>query len=143
MTQEEYKATDWHRGNCVRLSNGKEYKVSGVKKKVLVLKSEEYDTHFFADYRIIQERTSDYIDSEEQVKKPTPPARPKRFEDSKPVVEKHEEKIASSSPIKEDAKPIAEEVKTAAEEAKPKRKRVRIAAGTPRYEKASLFKNKK
>ena len=129
MTQEEYKAIDWHRGNRVRLNNGKEYKVSGVKKKVLVLKSEEYDTHFFADYRIIVERTSDYIDPEERVKEPVAPVRPKRYGEPKPVVE--------------DVKPATVEPTTVVEDAKPKRKRVRIAAGTPRYEKASLFKNKK
>ena len=72
MTLEEYKAIDWHRGNRVRLTNGKEYKVSLVKKNShLILKSEEYGTHFLVCPNIIVERTSDAIDTSVKERKPT------------------------------------------------------------------------
>lgn len=62
MTQEEYEATNWHRGNVVRLTNGKEYPVKKVKKRYLLLYSYEYCAYFLADYMIIDCRTSDYVD---------------------------------------------------------------------------------
>ena len=129
MTQEEFNNIDWHRGNYVRLENGKEYKVSLVKKngRHLILKSEEYSTHFLVLYNIIVERTSDAIDTsvKEPKAQPAPRVRPKRYGEVTPVAEK--------------TKPIAEEPKAVEER---KRQRVRIAA-KPRYEKASLYKNKK
>lgn len=61
MTQEDYFNIDWHRGNIVRLTNGKEYSVRKVFKKYLLLYSEEYDAYFIADNRIIDARVSDEI----------------------------------------------------------------------------------
>ena len=81
MTQEEYYNTDWHRGNMVRLNNGKEYQVRSVKKKLLVLFSEEFKKHFTANWNIIECRTSDATLDEECLKAPaeTPmPAKKKR-----------------------------------------------------------------
>ena len=67
MTIEEYYKTNWHRGNEVKLSNGKVYLVKGTKghRKFLLLYSAEYDANFVADYRIIDCRTSDYEEPEE------------------------------------------------------------------------------
>lgn len=31
MTLEEFNSTNWHRGNVVKLNNGKEYLVKGIK----------------------------------------------------------------------------------------------------------------
>ena len=62
MTIKEFVDTNWHRGNVVRLKNGKEYLVKGTKGhgRWLLLYSEEYDAKFVADYRIVDCRTSDY-----------------------------------------------------------------------------------
>lgn len=62
MTQEEFNAINWHRGNVVRLNNGKEYLVKGTKghNRFLLLYSHEFDSSFVADYRIVDCRTSDY-----------------------------------------------------------------------------------
>ena len=67
MTIEEYYKTNWHRGNEVKLNNGKVYLVKGTKghRKFLLLYSAEYDANFVADYRIIDCRTSDYEEPEE------------------------------------------------------------------------------
>lgn len=67
MTLHEFVNTDWHRGNTVRLNNGKEYLVKGTKGhgKYLLLYSEEYDSCFVADFRIVDTRTSDYEEPEE------------------------------------------------------------------------------
>lgn len=62
MTLEEFYNIDWHRGNMVRLTNGKEYLVKGIKSHgmMLLLYSDEYHACFVADHRIIECRTSDY-----------------------------------------------------------------------------------
>ena len=67
MTLKEFVDTNWHRGNVVKLKNGKEYLVKGTKGhgRWLLLYSEEYDTKFVADYRIVDCRTSDYEEPEE------------------------------------------------------------------------------
>ena len=67
MTLKEFVDTNWHRGNVVKLKNGKEYLVKGVKGhgRWLLLYSEEYDKCFVADYRIVDCRTSDYEEPEE------------------------------------------------------------------------------
>ena len=67
MTQKEFNETNWHRGNVVKLMNGKEYLMKGTKAhgKYLLLYSHEYDAHFVADYRIVDSRTSDYEEPEE------------------------------------------------------------------------------
>ena len=145
MTQEEFNNIDWHRGNYVRLENGKEYKVSLVKKngRHLILKSEEYSTHFLVLYNIIVERTSDAIDTsvKEPKAQPAPRVRPKRYGEVTPVAEKTEPVVEETIVVAKETKPTVEEPK-AVEEPKRKRQRVRIAA-KPRYEKASLYKNKK
>lgn len=67
MTLKEFVDTNWHRGNIVRLKNGKEYLVKGTKGhgRWLLLYSEEFDAKFVADYRIVDCRTSDYEEPEE------------------------------------------------------------------------------
>ena len=67
MTLKEFVDTNWHRGNVVKLKNGKEYLVKGVKGhgRWLLLYSEEFDAKFVADYRIVDCRTSDYEEPEE------------------------------------------------------------------------------
>lgn len=67
MTLQEFNEIDWHRGNVVKLQNGKEYLVKGTKghDRWLLLYSEEYDKCFLADYRIVDCRTSDYEEPEE------------------------------------------------------------------------------
>lgn len=62
MTQKEFTETNWHRGNVVKLENGKEYLVKRTKShgKYLLLYSEEYDKCFIADHNIVDCRTSDY-----------------------------------------------------------------------------------
>lgn len=67
MTLKEFVDTNWHRGNVVKLQNGKEYLVKGTKGhgRWLLLYSEEYDAKFVADYRIVECRTSDYEEPEE------------------------------------------------------------------------------
>ena len=67
MTLKEFVDTNWHRGNVVKLKNGKEYLVKGTKGhgRWLLLYSEEYDAKFVADYRIVDCRTSDYEEPEE------------------------------------------------------------------------------
>lgn len=67
MTLKEYLDTNWHRGNIVKLMNGKEYLVKGVKGhgRYLLLYSNEYDKCFVADYRIVDCRISDYEEPEE------------------------------------------------------------------------------
>lgn len=67
MTLKEFVDTNWHRGNVVKLQNGKEYLVKGTKGhgRWLLLYSEEYDKCFVADYKIVDCRTSDYEEPEE------------------------------------------------------------------------------
>lgn len=67
MTLKEFVDTNWHRGNVVKLKNGKEYLVKGIKGhgRWLLLYSEEFDAKFVADYRIVDCRTSDYEEPEE------------------------------------------------------------------------------
>ena len=67
MTLKEFVDTNWHRGNVVKLKNGKEYLVKGTKGhgRWLLLYSEEYDAKFVADYRIVDCRTSDYEEPED------------------------------------------------------------------------------
>ena len=67
MTLQEFNEINWHRGNVVKLMNGKEYLVKGTKGhgRWLLLYSEEYDKCFVADYRIVDCRTSDYEEPEE------------------------------------------------------------------------------
>ena len=67
MTLQEFNGINWHRGNVVKLKNGKEYLVKGVKGhgRFLLLYSEEFDAKFVADYRIVECRTSDYEEPEE------------------------------------------------------------------------------
>ncbi|MBQ0075151.1 MAG: hypothetical protein KBT34_13295 [Prevotella sp.] len=67
MTLKDFVDTNWHRGNVVKLMNGKEYLVKGVKGhgRWLLLYSEEFDAKFVADYRIVDCRTSDYEEPEE------------------------------------------------------------------------------
>lgn len=67
MTQTEFNETNWHRGNVVKLDNGKEYFLKGTKGhgKYLLLYSEEYETCFVADFRIVDCRTSDYEEPDE------------------------------------------------------------------------------
>lgn len=63
MTQEQFNSIEWHRGNAVRLTNGKEYPVAKVRNNTrLILYSAEYESYFIADYRIVEERTSDFVD---------------------------------------------------------------------------------
>lgn len=66
MTQEEYFSIDWKRGNMVRLTNGKEYMVRAVKKKCLLLHSDEHYAYFVVDYRIIDCRTSDAVEQKKE-----------------------------------------------------------------------------
>lgn len=126
MTQEQFNSTDWHRGNTVRLNNGKEYPVKRVKKSRLLLYSEEYDSFFTADFRIVEERTSDAIDDTPKMPKPQNTAvptveaevaapKPEPVAEAKPVAASKPESVAAS-----DAKP-----ETPAE-APVKRKRPRI-----------------
>lgn len=67
MTQEEFNSINWHRGNVVKLNNGKEYRCMGTTShgKYLLLHSTEYDKCFVADYQIVECRTSDYEEPEE------------------------------------------------------------------------------
>ena len=67
MVLNDFNKTDWNRGNLVRLSNGEEYFVKGVKGhgRYLLLYSEEYDAYFVADHRIVDCRTSDYVEPAE------------------------------------------------------------------------------
>ena len=67
MTLQEFNEINWHRGNVVKLKNGKEYLVKGTKGhgRWLLLYSEEYDKCFVADHKIVDCRTSDYEESEE------------------------------------------------------------------------------
>lgn len=67
MTQEEFNAINWHRGNTVKLINGKEYLVKGVKGRgrYLLLHSEEYNSCFIADHQIVDSRISDYEEPKE------------------------------------------------------------------------------
>lgn len=62
MTQTEFNSINWHRGNEVRLTNGKEYLVKGIKGhgRYLLLYSAEYDSSFVADHVLVDCRTSDY-----------------------------------------------------------------------------------
>ena len=67
MTLKEFVDTNWHRGNVVKLKNGKEYLCKGTKGhgKYLLLYSLEYDSCFVADYRIVECQVSDYEEPEE------------------------------------------------------------------------------
>ena len=67
MTLQEFNEINWHRGNVVKLKNGKEYLVKGTKGhgRWLLLYSEEYDKCFVADHNIVDSRTSDYEEPEE------------------------------------------------------------------------------
>ena len=67
MTLKEFNEINWHRGNVAKLNNGKEYLVKGTKGhgKYLLLYSDEYDTYFMADYKIVESRISDYEEPEE------------------------------------------------------------------------------
>lgn len=67
MVLNDFNKTDWNRGNLVRLSNGKEYFVKGVKGhgRYLLMYSEEFDAYFVADHRIVDCRTSDYVEPAE------------------------------------------------------------------------------
>ena len=113
MTQEEFDGIIWNRGNTVKLTNGKEYYVKGVKKKYLLLYSEEYEAYFVVDHRIIDCRTSDYIE----------PYVPKSKVEEEPQAPKAEapkaEPIAVEPVV---AEPVAAEPK----DEQPKRKRKRI-----------------
>lgn len=59
MTLEEFLKIDWHRGNTVRLTNGKEYPVKKVRKHWLLLYSVEYSSFFIVNHLYIDCRTSD------------------------------------------------------------------------------------
>lgn len=67
MTQQEFNEINWHRGNAVKLENGKEYLVKGTKGhgKYLLLFSYEYEKCFIADHKIVVCRTCDYEEPEE------------------------------------------------------------------------------
>lgn len=132
MTQELFNSIDWHRGNSVRLTNGKEYPVKRVKKSRLLLYSEEFDSFFTADFRIVEERTSDFIDDTPKAPKPQKiaendaqaPATPNVAAEVKPT------------PVAVEAKteaPVDVKSETAATDAPVKRKRprIRIGAMTP------------
>ena len=143
MTQEEYNNIDWHRGNYVRLTNGKEYKVSLVKKNGhLILKSVEYLTHFLVCPNIIVERTSDAIDT--SVKTRTLPsaaeAQPK-VKEPKPVISAQPKPAADVQPKEGKEMDVAKDATENAET--PKRKRTRVRIQTHKYVKASEFKSKK
>jgi len=58
MTAAEMKAEQWKKGDTVRLTNGKDYKVMSYnsKKPVLYLYSKEYDSRFHANHRIIHKK---------------------------------------------------------------------------------------
>lgn len=119
MTQEEYYSTDWHRGNTVKLENGKEYPVKKVKKHCLVLFSEEYEKFFVADYRIVDCRTSDFIDDT-----PKMPKTPKVEETNEATAADSSVKVVAdvnpaSAPKEEKAKAVPKEKKAKAAE-KPK-----------------------
>ena len=155
MTREEFFSIDWHRGNRVRLSNGNEYKVSFVRKGHLILKSEEWDTHFLVAPNIIEERTSDFIDTSVKEPKQQPAAvkkvKPAAVETPKETAnvarasaESHVQTVAAKKTSEPD-KP-AEVVKKAEakpEAAAPKRKRQRIVVSKPVYERASNSYKKK
>lgn len=113
MTIEEFFSTDWHRGNRVRLLNGKDYPVKKVKKKYLLLWSEEYEAYFVVDHRIIDCRTSDFID--------TTPKKPKE-----PKTEGASEYERILTSVKEVKPAPASDASGAAPEKK-KRKRVMIS----------------
>lgn len=134
MTQEEYLNIDWHRGNTVRLSNGNEYPVKSVKKKLLVLYSDEYEKYFTADYRIIESRTSDFID--DTPKKPKTPQ-----EEVKVVENKEAAKPEATAVIEQPAKPeptTAKEKAAPATEAPVKKKRARIRISVAKVEKVNI-----
>ena len=61
MTAEEFNQINWHRGNIVRLTNGKEYPVKKARKNWLVLYSEEYHKFFIVNHAYIDERVSDNV----------------------------------------------------------------------------------
>lgn len=151
MTQEEYFSINWHRGNMVQLNNGKEYLVKGVKKKVLVLYSEEYEAYFVADYRIIACRTSDFEDNTPREPKPAQVTVEKKIDTVEPAEKKKDaeqpkvvEKSGKAEMPADKVKPVETPVKKVAEspvpteipaaattEAPVKKKRKRITITRP------------
>lgn len=140
MTIKEFVDTNWHRGNVVRLKNGKEYLVKGTKGhgRWLLLYSEEYDAKFVADYRIVDCRTSDYEEPEEvylekkrkhqealarKAAKANKQPESKKAEDVKPKAET--KPIEKSKPVVK-AEPIVT-AEPAPEQPKRKRQRIRIS----------------
>ncbi len=130
MTLEEYKNIDWHRGNSVRLNNGKEYLVKKVKHNYLLLWTDEYEKHFIVDYRIIECRTSDYIDdtpkhSDETQKEPAPSAA------ATPAPEAPAAEAPTATPRADENAPSAD--------APVKRKRKRIIISKPVAERIKIL----
>lgn len=140
MTQEEYFNTDWHRGNAVRLNNGKEYPVKKVKKRFLLLYSEEYDSYFVADHNIIVERTSDFID--DTPKMPKTPKTPEPAPTPAPAVKSDAvaAKLVDEPVAKEKNPEVLSKAKPTVSSDAPapvKKKRPRIARG-PVVEKVKI-----
>lgn len=129
MTQEQFNSIDWHRGNAVRLTNGKEYPVAKVRNKTrLLLYSAEYESYFIADYRIVEERTSDKIDDATE----TPNQQTQQRAGTKDIPASDENAAAAAqSPAARES--IAAQV-SAGETPAPARKkrpRIRVASQTP------------
>ena len=61
MTVEEFNQINWHRGNIVRLTNGKEYPVKKTRKNWLILYSVEYHQFFIVNHTYVAERVSDNV----------------------------------------------------------------------------------
>lgn len=161
MTSEEFKSINWHRGNVVRLQNGKEYLVKGLKSngKYILLYSEEYDSYFVSDHRIVDCRTSDYEEPMEEYLE----LKRRKQEEARAMAEaarqqKAEEKARQKqaakqqAPAKAPAKPKVEQVKVVevvktpaaapAAEAPKKRMRQRIKVTSVTREKIDLSKLK-
>lgn len=162
MVLNDFNKTDWNRGNLVRLSNGKEYFVKGVKGhgRYLLLYSEEYDAYFVANHRIVDCRTSDYVEPAEvylehkRLKHEAALARQEAYrqEQLRLKAERRErnlreqERIHLEAVARKAAKKVAKEavsepvaVKQNAEETAPK-KRVRQRIGVRKVEKVELPK---
>ena len=166
MTLKEFVDTNWHRGNVVKLKNGKEYLVKGVKGhgRWLLLYSEEFDAKFVADYRIVDCRTSDYEEPEEvyleKKRKHQEEAAAKREAERQEYLRAKAERKQKNIEAQERAhlealarkaanrqkngqvKDVKED--TPAQEAPKKRvrQRIRISSATPVREKVEFFKKK-
>ena len=123
MTQEEFQAIDWHRGNQVRLTNGKEYPVKKICKRFLLLYTEEYNQFFIADYHIIDCRTSDAVDltPKKSATKSKPVDKKVAAEEQKPVIP-----CTEAKPIVQKQKPASAVTANPVADAPAKKHRKRI-----------------